>query len=81
LTGFQNEHIDCFDFGSGTDGYFFPFGVELFEYIHVSVFLLFMLTVNLTVWPNQSPEPTAVGDVRSAIAVHAASRRWLSFFR
>jgi catechol 2,3-dioxygenase-like lactoylglutathione lyase family enzyme len=31
--------------------------------------------------PNQSPEPTAVGACRSAIAVHAASRRLLSFFR
>jgi hypothetical protein len=31
--------------------------------------------------PNKSPEPTAVGAVSSAIAVHAASRRWLSFFR
>ena len=41
--------------------------------------------------PNQSPEPTAVlstvaftkadGAVRSAVAVHAVSRRWLSFFR
>ena len=30
---------------------------------------------------NQSPEPTAVGAVSSAIAVPAASRRWLSFFR
>jgi len=33
------------------------------------------------VLPNQSPEPTAVGAVRSAIAVHVGSRRWLSFFR
>ena len=42
-------------------------------------------------WPNQSPEPTAVlsavalaeedGAVSSAVAVHAASRRWLSFLR
>ena len=32
-------------------------------------------------WPNKSPEPTAVGAVSSAIAVHVASRRWLSFFR
>jgi hypothetical protein len=32
-------------------------------------------------WPNKSPEPTAVGAGRSAIAVHVASRRWLSFFR
>ena len=32
-------------------------------------------------WPNKSPEPTAVGAGRSAVAVHAASRRWLSFFR
>jgi hypothetical protein len=31
--------------------------------------------------PNKSPEPTAVGAGCSAIAVHAASRRWLSFFR
>ena len=35
----------------------------------------------ITFAPNQSPEPTAVGAVRSAVAVHAASRRWLSFFR
>jgi hypothetical protein len=32
-------------------------------------------------WPNQSPEPTAVGAVSSAVAVHAVSRRWLSFGR
>jgi hypothetical protein len=32
-------------------------------------------------WPNKSPEPTAVGAVRSAVAVHVASRRWLSFLR
>ena len=31
-----------------------------------------------TMLPNQSPEPTAVG---AAVAIHAASRRWLSFFR
>ena len=31
--------------------------------------------------PNKSPEPTAVAAVSSAIAVHAVSRRWLSFFR
>ena len=29
--------------------------------------------------PNKSPEPTAVGAVRSAVAVHVAGRRWLSF--
>jgi len=28
--------------------------------------------------PNKSPEPTAVA---AAGAIHAASRRWLSFFR
>jgi hypothetical protein len=28
--------------------------------------------------PNQSPEPTAV---TAAVAIHATSRRWLSFFR
>jgi hypothetical protein len=31
--------------------------------------------------PNKSLEPTAVGAVSSAIAVHVASRRWLSFLR
>jgi hypothetical protein len=31
--------------------------------------------------PNKSLEPTADGVVSSAIAVHVASRRWLSFFR
>jgi hypothetical protein len=31
-------------------------------------------------WPNKSLEPTAVGAVSSAVAVHVASRRWLSFF-
>ena len=29
--------------------------------------------------PNQSPEPTAVGAVSSAVAVRVASRRWLGF--
>jgi hypothetical protein len=28
-----------------------------------------------------APEPAAVGAGRSAVAVHVASRRWLSFFR
>jgi hypothetical protein len=35
----------------------------------------------ITTQPNKSPEPTADGAVSSAIAVHATSRRWLSFFR
>ena len=35
----------------------------------------------ITLAPNKSPEPTAVGASRSAIAVHVTSRRWLSFFR
>jgi hypothetical protein len=30
---------------------------------------------------NKSPEPTAVGAGRSAVAVHVAGRRWLSFLR
>src|SRR5277367_471809 len=30
----------------------------------------------MTMTPNQSPEPTAVG---AAVAIHAANRRWLSF--
>ena len=34
----------------------------------------------INVMPNRSPEPTAVGLVSSAIAVHAASRQRLNFF-
>jgi len=38
--------------------------------------------MNLTsLMPNKTPEPTADVAVSSAVAVHAASRRWLSFFR
>ncbi len=33
----------------------------------------------MTVWPNKSPEPTAVGAVSSAVAVHAASRSGLEW--
>jgi hypothetical protein len=44
-----------------------------------SLFHIFMSVHELL--PNKSPEPTAVGAGSSAIAVHAASRRWLSFFR
>jgi hypothetical protein len=39
------------------------------------------ISESLTVPPNKSPEPTAVGACSSAIAVHVASRRWLSFLR
>ncbi len=42
-------------------------------------FVCYLLSRKMT--PNKSPEPTAVGAVSSAVAVHAASRRWLSFFR
>jgi hypothetical protein len=31
--------------------------------------------------PNKSPEPMLVGAFSSAVPVHAASRRWLSFLR
>jgi hypothetical protein len=44
-----------------------------------SFFFLFIQTVAML--PNKSPEPTAVGACSSAVAVHATSRRWLSFFR
>ena len=38
--------------------------------------------MNFTIsWPNKTLEPTAVGVVSSAVAVHIASRRWLSFLR
>ena len=44
-------------------------------------FAEFVAFIVMTLMPNQSPEPTAVGAVRSAVAVRVASRRWLSFFR
>ncbi len=40
-----------------------------------------LFEVGTLMWPNKSPEPTAVGAGSSAVAVHVASRRWLSFFR
>jgi hypothetical protein len=36
---------------------------------------------SMKVQANKSPEPTAVGAVRSAVAVRVAGRRWLSFCR
>jgi hypothetical protein len=52
-----------------------------FTLIGVAAALLIIRRLYMTMWPNKSPEPTAVGAVRSAVAVHAASWRWLSFFR
>ena len=42
-------------------------------------FITEIMSMKIDQWPNQSPEPTAVGAVSSAVRV--ASRRWLSFFR
>jgi hypothetical protein len=50
-------------------------------FVMVLLSLLFMFDRKFDRMPNKSPEPTAVGAVSSAIAVHVASRRWLSFFR
>jgi hypothetical protein len=47
----------------------------------ISDFHSLFIFVSVDQWPNQSPEPTAVGAVSSAVAVRVASRRWLSFFR
>jgi hypothetical protein len=44
-------------------------------------FGVFTEVIDMSHRPNKSPEPTAVGAGRSAVAVHVASRRWLSFFR
>jgi len=35
--------------------------------------------MDMKTMPNQSPELSAVGAVRSAVAVHVMSGRWLSF--
>jgi hypothetical protein len=69
----QRRHYDfmslrpCFDWHSVSVGTLLPRLAEIMKIYEL--------------WPNKSPEPTAVGAVSSAIAVHAASRRWLSFFR
>ena len=48
----------------------------------ISEYLVFVFHILFVEpWPNNTPEPTAVGAFGSAVAVHAASRRWLSFFR
>jgi hypothetical protein len=39
---------------------------------------VFVFVETMKPWPNQSPEPTAVA---AAVAIHVASRRWLSFGR
>jgi hypothetical protein len=47
-----------------------------------SLFFVSLLVMGfIATRPNKSPEPTAVGAVCSAVAVHVASRRWLSFLR
>jgi hypothetical protein len=35
----------------------------------------------VTMWPNKSPEPTAVGAVSPLSRAARLVRRWLSFFR
>ncbi len=56
-----------------------------FAVCHPWIFAFFVISqtqeLDMTMLPNKSPEPTAVGAVSSAVAVHAANRRWLSFFR
>jgi hypothetical protein len=47
--------------------------VEDFCLVFLTCRVLFYLSMD-----NQSPEPTAVA---AAVAIHAASLRWLSFFR
>jgi hypothetical protein len=59
------------------------FGVSVFALV-VAVFAFvgcYHIFVSVDHPPNKTPEPTAVGACSSAVAVHVASRRWLSFFR
>ena len=81
-----------FDY-SGIDSVTFTSGEEQFAMDNLTVFVpepkslnLILLIIpfavmNLLRRPNKSPEPTAVGAGSSAVAVHVASRRWLSFCR
>ena len=54
--------------------------LDYFSRIHTLLYFYLMIFLNYPS-PNKSLEPTAVGAGSSAIAVHVASRRWLSFFR
>jgi hypothetical protein len=54
---------------------------SIFRLLELLVFRFSFYLDFISLMPNQSPEPTAVGACSSAIAVHVASRRWLSFFR
>ena len=47
----------------------------------VAAWIIPRIAMSRAMSPNKSPEPTAVGAGRSAIAVHVAGRRWLSFSR
>ena len=47
----------------------------------IAVLVAFSICQTSRLLPNKSPEPTAVGACRSAVAVHVTSRRWLSFLR
>jgi len=70
---------EAFRRGSRADKIFACISVLLTIALLVEFLQLFILTIDQS--PNKSPEPTAVGAFRSAVAVHAASRRWLSFLR
>ena len=65
--------------GHGTQFAIDDLTVAVPEPTTMSLFGICMLLFPAFRRPNKSPEPTAVGAVRSAIAVHVASRRWLSF--
>jgi hypothetical protein len=54
--------------------------VRRFRIVERRDWLDFIMSFTIS-WPNKTLEPTADGAVSSAIAVHAASRRWLSFLR
>ena len=67
--------------GSSLDGPQVLIPLSLFSGHCILFIVLCVPYFDIESWPNKSPEPTAVGACSSAIAVHAASRRWLSFFR
>jgi hypothetical protein len=71
--------VEAFRRGTRADKVFACIAVLLTIGLMVEYFRLFGMSVYQS--PNKSPEPTAVGAVSSAIAVHVAGRRWLSFLR
>jgi hypothetical protein len=71
--------------GSGGQVYYSPamicHYVSKHDYKPPEDFVRAVMQIDLPMWPNKSPEPTAVGAVNPLSRAALSVRRWLSFFR